>query len=68
MGMSDKKTVVVGGANGGKLVPEPASIPDDLERARDMARRYRCEFVDLSDFQLHHDLFKRFLGAPDVPL
>jgi len=33
----------------------------------DIARRYRCEFVDLSDFQLHHDLFERS-GAPDVPL
>ena len=57
--MSDKKTVVVGGANGGKLVPEPVSAPDDVERARDIARRYRCEFVDLSDFQLHHDLFEK---------
>jgi len=50
---------VVGGANGGKLVPEPVSAPDDVERARDIARRYRCEFVDLSDFQLHHDLFEK---------
>jgi len=30
-----------------------------VERARDIARRYRCEFVDLSDFQLHHDLFEK---------
>jgi type IV pilus assembly protein PilB len=57
--MADKKTVVVSGANGGKLVPETASVPDELERARDIARRYRCEFVDLSDFQLHHDLFEK---------
>ena len=57
--MADKKTIVVSGANGGKLVPEPASVPDELERARDIARRYRCEFVDLSDFQLHHDLFEK---------
>jgi len=40
-------------------VPEPVSAPDDVERARDIARRYRCEFVDLSDFQLHHDLFEK---------
>src|SRR5258708_10358527 len=59
MGMADKKTVVVGGGNGGKLVPEAATVPDELERARDIARRYRCEFVDLSDFQLHHDLFEK---------
>ena len=32
---------------------------DDLEKAQDMARRYRCEFVDLHNFQLHHDLFKK---------
>src|SRR5580700_1284738 len=60
MGMADKKTALINGGNGGKLVPEPAAaIPDELERARDVARRYRCEFVDLSDFQLHHDLFEK---------
>src|ERR1700685_2309706 len=59
MGMADKKTALVNGGPGGKLVPEPASIPDELERARDIARRYRCEFIDLSDFQLHHDLFEK---------
>src|SRR3981081_229696 len=59
MGRADKKTVLVSGGNGGKLVPEPAAVPDELERARDIARRYRCEFVDLSDFQLHHDLFEK---------
>src|SRR5258706_14012143 len=59
MGMADKKTVVVGGGNGGKLVPEAATVPDELERARDIARRYRCEFVDLSEFQLDHDLFEK---------
>src|SRR5467141_883367 len=59
MGMADKKTVLLNGGNGGKLAPEPATVPDELERARDIARRYRCEFVDLSDFQLHHDLFKK---------
>src|SRR3977135_880204 len=58
MGMADKKTVLVNGGNGGKLVPEPAAVPDELERARDIARRYRCQFVDLHNFQLHHDLFK----------
>src|SRR5882724_11899450 len=56
MGMADKKTALV---NGGKLVPEAAAVPDELERARDIARRYRCEFIDLSDFQLHHDLFEK---------
>ena len=27
-------------------------------RARDVARRYRSEFVDLRNFHIHHDLFK----------
>jgi type IV pilus assembly protein PilB len=55
--MAEKKTVV---ANGGRLTPEPAATAaDELERARDIARRYRCEFIDLSDFQLHHDLFEK---------
>ena len=59
--MAEKKTaaVVNGGANGGRLTPEPATAGDELERARDIARRYRCEFIDLSDFQLHHDLFEK---------
>jgi type IV pilus assembly protein PilB len=55
--MADKKTALANGGNGGKLTPEPAS--DELERARDVARRYRCEFVDLKEFQLHHDLFEK---------
>src|SRR6202020_2612309 len=48
------------GNGGGKLGPEAtAIIPDEIDRAKDLARRYRCEFVDLSDFQLHHDLFEK---------
>ena len=31
----------------------------ELDKARDIARRYRCEFVDLKNFQLHHDLFTK---------
>src|SRR5579859_3854712 len=59
MVMADKKTALVNGGNGGKLTPEAVAVPDELDRARDIARRYRCEFVDLSDFQLHHDLFEK---------
>ena len=33
-----------------------AATPD--QRAREMAARYRCEFVDLRDFHLDADLFK----------
>ena len=54
--MADKKTAVI---NGSKLPDPIVPVPDELERARDIARRYRCEFIDLSDFQLHHDLFEK---------
>ncbi len=57
--MAEKKPALVNGGNGGKVSPEPVMGADEIERARDIARRYRCEFVDLSDFQLHHDLFEK---------
>src|SRR5215471_20328474 len=57
MGMAEKKVSLVNGGNGGKIVPDTAM--DELERARDIARRYRCEFIDLKEFQLHHDLFEK---------
>ncbi len=56
---AEKKPALVNGSNGGKISPEPVMGADEIERARDIARRYRCEFVDLSDFQLHHDLFEK---------
>src|SRR3954449_11451368 len=54
--MAEKKSVFVNGGNGGVIAGAPA---DGMERAQDVARRYRCEFVDLHDFQLQHDLFKK---------
>src|SRR5580765_5740808 len=57
--MADKKPLI-NGANGGKvasMVPEKPAT--DSDRAQDIARRYRCEFVDLNDFQLQHELFKK---------
>jgi type IV pilus assembly protein PilB len=55
--LHDKKSLVTNGGNGGRV----ASINpvDELEKAKDIARRYRCEFIDLNDFQLHHDLFEK---------
>ncbi len=55
--MSEKKIVTGNGGSGTRLAVEP--IVDEREKAQDIARRYRCEFVDLNDFQLHHDLFKK---------
>src|SRR3954471_785286 len=38
----------------------PPENPNGSEesRARDLARRYRCEFVDLKNFHIQHDLFR----------
>jgi type IV pilus assembly protein PilB len=58
MAMAEKKSLFANGGNGGQIVTTGNPITD-LERAQDVARRYRCEFVDLSDFQLHHELFKK---------
>jgi type IV pilus assembly protein PilB len=55
--MADKKSLFVNGADPARMAPE--SVSDELERAKDVARRYRCEFVNLSDFSLQHDLFKK---------
>jgi type IV pilus assembly protein PilB len=54
----EKKTVVANSGNGSPIVAASGSHASELEKAQDVARRYRCEFVDLHDFQLHHDLFK----------
>ncbi|HEV2715720.1 MAG TPA: GspE/PulE family protein [Terriglobales bacterium] len=53
----ENKAAVANSGNGGRPV-SPARA-DDFEKAQDIARRYRCEFVDLHNFQLHHDLFKK---------
>src|SRR4030088_3719663 len=52
---TENKAVFVGG-NG---TAAPGTHSEELERAQDIARRYRCEFIDLHNFQLHHDLFKK---------
>jgi len=55
--MAEKKSLFVNGGNGETLIPEKPA--NEVDRAQDIARRYRCEFVDLNDFQLQHDLFKK---------
>jgi type IV pilus assembly protein PilB len=55
--MAEKKTAFANGENGGQVAP--VAPANELEKAQDVARRYRCEFVDLHNFQLHHDLFKK---------
>jgi type IV pilus assembly protein PilB len=67
---AEKKSVFVGGGNG---QPATAAHSSEVDRAKDVARRYRCEYVDLHDFQLHHDLFTKIpprlmFGYNFVPL
>jgi type IV pilus assembly protein PilB len=58
--MVENKTKSASAPNGGNPATGAAANPAaDLEKAQDIARRYRCEFVDLHNFQLHHDLFKK---------
>ncbi len=33
--------------------------PDEEARARDIARRYRCEFLDLKNYHIQHDLMRK---------
>src|SRR5438067_2167430 len=56
--MAEKKSLFANGGNGGRIATAETHA-DEESRARDVARRYRCEYVDLRDFQLHHDLFKK---------
>ena len=51
--MVEKKSIFVNGGNGN------VSIADELAHAQDLARRYRCEFVDLKNFHIQHELFRK---------
>jgi type IV pilus assembly protein PilB len=51
--MADKKSIFVNGGNGSM------SIEDELAHAHDLSRRYRCEFVDLKNFHIQHELFRK---------
>ncbi len=55
MATSDKKSIFVGGGNGA-----PTGTPAEEEaRARDLARRYRCEFLDLHNHHIQHELMRK---------
>jgi len=64
MGMRQENSTVNAGTR------EAGAAPGDrfrrMERARDIARRYRCEFVDLSDFSCT-TFVREDPCAPDVP-
>jgi len=46
-------------ANGGSVVNPPLQGAEEESRAQDLARRYRCEFLDLRNTHLQPDLFKK---------
>ena len=50
--MSEPKAIFVNG-NGG------VAVSDEIAHGQDLARRYRCEFVDLKNFHIQHDLFRK---------
>ena len=62
-----EKNIFVNGGSGGKPPRPPRGLgkanggdaPENEEqRARDLARRYRTEFVDLKDYHMDHELFR----------
>ena len=51
--MAEKKSIFLTGGNGN------VSIADEQAQAQDLAHRYRCEFVDLKNFHIQHELFRK---------
>ncbi len=52
--MADKKSIFVNGGNGNVF-----TVGDEVAHAEELARRYRCEFVDLKSFHIQHELFRK---------
>ncbi len=52
--MATGKNIFVNGAT----TRGNGSAADEDARARDLANRYRCDFVDLRNFHIQHDLFR----------
>jgi type IV pilus assembly protein PilB len=54
---TEKKTIFLNGGNG--QIPEALAPAEETTRARDLARRYRCEFLDLRNTHLQPELFRK---------
>lgn len=52
--MADKKSIFVNGGNGNVV-----TAGDEVAHAQEVARRYRCEFVDIKSFHIQHELFRK---------
>jgi type IV pilus assembly protein PilB len=50
--MAEPKAIFVNG-NGGM------ATQDEVQHGMDLARRYRCEFIDLKNFHIQHELFRK---------
>jgi type IV pilus assembly protein PilB len=50
--MSEPKAIFVGGTGG-------LATADEVQHGQDLARRYRCEFIDLKNFHIQHELFRK---------
>ncbi|MFB3916556.1 MAG: GspE/PulE family protein [Terriglobales bacterium] len=48
----------VNGGNGSQNIPIGTPAEEEV-RARDLARRYHCDFIDLRDFRLQTELFRK---------
>ena len=54
--MANTQTLFINGNGQSILSGTPA---EEEQKARDLAQRYRCEFVDLRNFHLNNDLFRK---------
>ena len=48
---ASKNSLFLNGGNG--------AVGDEVEHGRELAQRYRCEFVDLKNFHIQHELFRK---------
>jgi type IV pilus assembly protein PilB len=53
---TNKNPLFVNGGNGAATFATPA---EEESRAKDLARRYRCEFVDLRNYPIQHELLRK---------
>src|SRR5215471_15425526 len=54
--MPENKSLFVNGAADGMILT--GSADEEHARAHDLARRYRCELIDLRNFHIQHELFR----------
>jgi type IV pilus assembly protein PilB len=52
-----KKSIFVSGGNGARVIN--GNPIEEEAQARDLAQRYRCEFVDMHNFHLQPELFRK---------